>query len=618
MNRLAPALALVAGVLLPSMSAAQDGSAPVTPTATYQVSGVDSREERTAVAGTGAGIDEVQADAVVVRATPSERDAIAALGFAVTPLPAQARDFPAADASYHNHAETLADLDALAATHPGTVHRLSLGASYEGRDLAGVRISDDAQDTGQEPAVLFVGMHHAREHLTVEVALAVAHLFAESTDPGTQSLVASRQIYVVPMLNPDGGEYDVATGAYALWRKNRQPNAGTTAVGTDLNRNYGYRWGCCGGSSGNPASETYRGPSPFSTPEVDAVRRFVDSRPNLRAAISYHSYGDLILYPYGYTYTDVPDDMDPLDHRTLAAIAGQMASTTGYTAQQASDLYITDGDMLDWVYGVHGVHGFTFELHGGTYGFYPPDEAISAEVAKNRDAAIYLTQVADCPVVVAGGKCSEIANFDGDKDTDHSVFRPTTGTWFVRNERTVAFGTNGDIPVPADYDGKGTTDVAVFRPGIGVWFVEGGPAVPYGTNGDVPVPGDYDGDGDDDIAVFRPSTGVWFVDGGPVVQFGTNGDVPVHGDYNGDGTTDIAVFRPSTGVWFVDGGPVVQFGTNGDVPVPGDYGGDGITDVAVFRPAGGLWFVSNRPAVSFGTVGDRPLPLPASIYSALP
>jgi carboxypeptidase T len=392
-------LALVAALLSPTAAVSQEGSGA------WLVTGVSTREQRSAVAATGAGIDEIRPDAVVVRATPSEREAIASLGFRLEPV-VGAQDFPPADAAYHNYAETLADLDALAQAHPATVRRFSLGSSYEGRQLAGVRISDDATDNLAEPGVFFVGMHHAREHLTVEVVLSLAHLFAESTDPSVRALVSGRQIYIVPMLNPDGGEFDIATGSYVFWRKNRQPNAGTADIGTDLNRNYGYRWGCCGGSSGNPASETYRGPAPFSAPETDAVRRFVESRPNIRTAISYHSYGDQVLYPYGYTYTDVPPDMTPLDHQTFVAMAGQMAATTGYRAEQGSDLYITDGDFDDWMYGARGIFSFTFELSGSGYGFYPPASLIDEEVAKNRQAAIYAATMAECPVQAAGGSCA--------------------------------------------------------------------------------------------------------------------------------------------------------------------------------------------------------------------
>ncbi len=316
------ALAVVVALLTPATASSQEAAGA------WLVSGVATREQRSAVAATGAGIDEVRDGAVVVRATPAEREAIARLGFALEPF-VTAQDFPPLDAAYHNYAETLADLDAVARAHPTTERRFSLGSSYEGRELAGVRISDDAVDTGAEPGVFFVGMHHAREHLTVEVVLSLVHLFAESTDPAVRALVTGRQIYIVPMLNPDGAEYDVATGSYRFWRHNRQPVPGSSQVGIDLNRNYGYKWGCCGGSSGVPGSETYRGPAPFSAPETDAVRRFVEARPNLRTSISYHSYGGQVLHPYGHTFTDVPPDMTQLDHDTFVAMGGQMAATTG-------------------------------------------------------------------------------------------------------------------------------------------------------------------------------------------------------------------------------------------------------------------------------------------------
>lgn len=381
---------------------------------TYLVSGVETREQRSAIAGTGAAIDEVRAASVVVRALPSERDAIVALGFRVepykAPVPAPSAgetfQFPPGDEAYHDYAETVAEIDAMVAAHPATVHKFSIGSSYEGRDLVGVRISNDAVDSGQEPGVLFVALHHAREHLTVEVALSLLHLFAESPDLSVRNLVETRQIYIVPMLNPDGGEFDIASGSYVFWRKNRQPNAGTSEMGTDLNRNYSYRWGCCGGSSGNPASETFRGAGPFSSPETDAIRQFVESKRNIRTSISYHSYGDLILYPYGYTFTDLPADMTPVDHNAFTAMAGQMAATTGYTPQQASDLYITDGDYVDWMYGARHIYAFTFELSGSGFGFYPPASLIDEEIAKNRAAALYITQIANCPTAAASVGCT--------------------------------------------------------------------------------------------------------------------------------------------------------------------------------------------------------------------
>ncbi len=200
------------------------------------------------------------------------------------------------------------------------------------------------------------------------------------------------------------------------------------------------------------------------------------------------------------------------------------------------------------------------------------------------------------------------ADFDDNGTTDVSVFRPSTGGWFVRNVLTTNWGASGDIPVPADYDGNGTNDPAVYRPSTSTWFVQGGVTTNWGTSGDIPVPGDYNGDGVADIAVFRPSTGTWFIQGGATITFGSAGDIPVPGRYNSDRMTDIAVYRPSTGTWFVRNGVIAKWGTSGDIPVPGDYDGNGVTDLAVYRPSTGTWFVRNGATVNWGTSGDIPVP----------
>ncbi len=211
------------------------------------------------------------------------------------------------------------------------------------------------------------------------------------------------------------------------------------------------------------------------------------------------------------------------------------------------------------------------------------------------------------------------ADFDGDGRTDVSVFRPSSGTWYVirSSDNTfygVQFGQNGDIPVPGDYDADGKTDLAVFRPSGGTWYIirSGDNAFvgqQFGANGDIPVAADYDGDGSSNIAVFRPSNGYWYYLAGPnfnALQFGAAGDIPTQADYDGDGYTDLAVFRPSTGMWYLQrttqGFQQISFGINGDRPAPLDYDGDGKANLAVFRPSNSTWYTSNDPATNYGAI----------------
>jgi hypothetical protein len=238
-----------------------------------------------------------------------------------------------------------------------------------------------------------------------------------------------------------------------------------------------------------------------------------------------------------------------------------------------------------------------------------------------------------------------VADFDGDGDTDRSVYRG--GAWYVQNQPTVHLGLPGYIPVPADYDGDGDTDRAVYHEGA--WYTEGQQTVYHGLASHIPVPGDYDGDGDADRAVYDPSSGAWYIAGQSTVFLGGSpGDIPVPGDYDGDGDTDPAVYRGGAwyihnqpteflglptyipvpgdydgdgdtdpavfndGAWYVHNQPTVFFGLAGDIPVPGDYDGDGDTDRAVYR--NGAWYVHNQATQFFGLGGDIPLPLPQAIY----
>lgn len=224
-------------------------------------------------------------------------------------------------------------------------------------------------------------------------------------------------------------------------------------------------------------------------------------------------------------------------------------------------------------------------------------------------------------------------DFDGDRRTDISIFRPAAGEWwYQRSEsgQTIAFqfGAGTDKIVPADFTGDGKTDVAIWRPGTGQWFILRSEdnsffAFPFGANGDVPVTGDFDGDNIADAAVFRPSNATWYIQassqGTKIQQFGANGDIPQVGDYDGDGISDLAIFRPSGAngaEWWINrssGGVVaLQFGLSSDKPTASDFTGDGKTDIAFWRASNGNWFILRSEdfsfyAAPFGANGDVPV-----------
>ncbi|MDM4722055.1 M14 family zinc carboxypeptidase [Micromonospora sp. WMMA1363] len=451
-RRLALAIAVGLGLLTlaaPPVSADPAPDRSGEPAAVpYRVLGPRTLADRAAVARTGAAIDYSEHGVLHVSATRAEAAAITRLGFrleAVAALPTDrgaadgeigTRDFPPADSDYHNYAELTAAVNKVVADHPTIAQKISIGTSYEGRDLMAVKISDNVGTDEDEPEILFNSQQHAREHLTVEMAIYLLDLFTDNygTDSRVTNVVNSRELWIVPTVNPDGSEYDVATGSYRFWRKNRQPNSGSSYVGTDLNRNWSYQWGCCGGSSGSTSSDTYRGSSPFSAPETNALRNFVNSRvvggtQQIKANIDFHTYSELILWPFGYTYSDTAPGMSTDQHNTFATIGRQMAATNGYSPEQASDLYIADGVSIDWMWGQHGIWAYTFEMYPGSAGgggFYPPDEVIPAQTSRNREAVLILAEYADCPYR-AIGKQEQYCGGGGGTTVWSDTFETATG-----------------------------------------------------------------------------------------------------------------------------------------------------------------------------------------------
>ncbi|RKN31610.1 M14 family zinc carboxypeptidase [Micromonospora musae] len=458
--RRALALAVAAGLAFVTVTtgpaAARPGTGPGgSAAAEYRVLGPRTLADRNAVARTGAAIDYSEHGVLHVSATPAEAAAIGRLGFRLEAVPAPPSTphthgdvgtlaFPPADSNYHDYAELTAVVNQVVSSHPTIARKLSIGSSYEGRDLMAVKISDNVATDENEPELLFNAQQHAREHLTVEMAIYLLNLFTDGygSDSRITNLVNGREIWIVPTVNPDGSEYDIATGSYRSWRKNRQPNSGSSAIGTDLNRNWSYQWGCCGGSSGSTSSETYRGPSAFSAPETQALRNFVNSRvvggvQQIKANIDFHTYSQLVLWPFGYTTANTPSGMTADQYNTFATIGQQMAATNGYTPEQSSDLYIADGTSIDWMWAAHGIWAYTFEMYPGSAGgggFYPPDEVIPAQTSRNREAVLMLSEYADCPYR-AIGKQTQYCGGGGGTTVWSDTFETATG-WTVNPNGT--------------------------------------------------------------------------------------------------------------------------------------------------------------------------------------
>ncbi len=259
----------------------------------------------------------------------------------------------------------------------------SIGKTFENRDIWALKISDHPQIDEKEPAVLIMGAHHAREWISVEVPMATAKALLEGygQDDRLTHLVNEREIWFVPMVNPDGMTYSQTVNRY--WRKNRRKNA-DGSFGVDPNRNYGFKWATAGSSS-SPSADTYHGPSAFSELETQAIRDLA-AREKFAADISFHSYSELILYPWSWT------NKEKCEHDAIFAKFGkEMAAFNRYTSQQSSELYPSGGDTDDYLYATHKSLSFTFEL---ATTFIPTPDKIASICAQNVPAVLHLIEKA--------------------------------------------------------------------------------------------------------------------------------------------------------------------------------------------------------------------------------
>ncbi len=307
---------------------------------------------------------------------------------------------------FYTLAEVNAELDSMRLHYPNLITaKVSIGNSVEGRPTYMVKISDNPDINEDEPEVLFTALHHAREPEGMMQMIYFMYYLLENynTDASVKYLVDHREIYCIPVVNPDGYEYNhqmTPNGGY-MWRKNKQDNDGNGTFqesydGIDLNRNYGpyaYWNASNGGSSTYPGDETYRGASPFSAPEVSNLKDFLAAH-NIKCVLNYHTWGDYLIYPYGALSMETPDSAIFREYSAdMTAYNGYFAGldleAVGYSTRGNSDDYAYDGDTV----ANHGkIIAMTPEV--GESGFWPSQSEIFPLAEENLRPNLYYTSAA--------------------------------------------------------------------------------------------------------------------------------------------------------------------------------------------------------------------------------
>jgi parallel beta-helix repeat protein len=380
-------------------------------------------------------IASVAKNYVDIVANQSEIAMIQGRGFTVEILPVNTFDLfrrGGEGLNYHNYSD-MVELENIESNHPDIAKLFYIGNSVEGRHILAMKISDNVQqEEVDEPEILIVGNHHAREIMTVEVPIYLINYLTDNyvTNHEIKNYIDNTEIWVVPMMNPDG-HVRVEEGNI-WWRKNARDN-GDGTFGVDLNRNYGYMWGYDdAGSSPHTHSQTYRGTAAFSEPETQAIRDLENTH-NFNFTISYHSYGGQLFIPWAYIAQNTPD------HNRFYNLATNMLNGLSdyyYVSSTSMGDYPCNGEMNDYDYGEtttkNKIFGFTFELNNlEEGGFMPPAEMIEptatehllpffhlldqlVEGEEGTRRAKYLTIVASPKAIQYWGDCGNIGKGSAD------------------------------------------------------------------------------------------------------------------------------------------------------------------------------------------------------------
>jgi hypothetical protein len=341
---------------------------------------------------------------------------------------------------YHTYPEMVSEIQDLSSNHSSIVRLHNLTTTFEGRSIWGLKISDNPQENdSSEPDVLFIGGQQANSFISVEMALYLAdHLTTNyALDDDIKNIVNEREIWIVPMLNPDGHVY--VEGGFADsddWVKNRR-NIGENIYGVNLDRNYGFNFSVDDHTSNNTDSPYYHGEFPFSEPETQAIRDLVGSQShNFVLSLSLSSFGETITYPWGHTNSTSPD------YELLHEIASDMAMYTRYEVNQSANINITHGNLNDWLYNA-SVLPFTIMM--GTENI--PEEGFIEQVAEdNLPSCLYLIDISDDPNRALEAEWTFIVYMSGDNSLEGDGIRDM-------NEMEVV-GSNPYINIVVQFDRK--------------------------------------------------------------------------------------------------------------------------------------------------------------------